>query len=404
MLSKDFDDQLETKLVRILMIAPQPFYEDRGTPIVLRRVLQAISECGHQVDLITFPSGDPVTISGLRIIRIGKFLPIRRIPIGLSINKFILDMFLFPAVIRQLRKERYDCMHAVEEAAFPALLAARIRQLPLLYDMQSCLPEQLRAYRFFRSAPVQRVLQRCESMLLRRVDMVACSVGLKDHVQQVSPETAVREWHYPSGDGVLPITSTEHLKSDLNIPSDGFIILYTGNFAAYQGVDRLVNAIPLVLEEIPNAIFVFVGAEESHTLPGMAENGPSKPAVRVIPRQPQEQIQSFLSVADVVVSPRDSTGNLPLKVLDYMASRKPIVATSSPAHRKVLNNDSAVLVEYDPAAIAAGIVTLYKNPELAKRLAEAAHKFAMDNLGWNVFISQVENLYRTLAHADSRKQ
>ncbi len=387
--------------MRILMIAPQPFYEDRGTPIVVRRVLQAISKCGHQVDLITFPPGITVSIDGLRIYRVGAFLGIRNIPIGFSIKKLILDTFLLPAMIRQLRREHYDCIHAVEEAAFPALLAARLHKLPLLYDMQSSLPEQLKAHRFFSLAPVYSNLRRLEKFLLRRVDFVACSVGLKEHVQQNAPGTPVREWHYPTMDAALPVTTSEQPGLNLNIPWGSYVILYTGNFEAYQGVDLLVKAIPLVLAEIPTAVFLFVGSKDGESLPGLDGSRSSEPAVRVVPRQPQEQMASFLSMASVVVSPRLPIGNLPLKVFDYMASGKPIVATDSKAHRSILNDDSAVLVEHNPAAIAAGIVMLYKNPALAERLAETAHRFALKNLGWDAFISEIDKIYTELRQTAS---
>jgi len=382
------------------MIAPQPFYEDRGTPIVLQRVLQAVSQCGHQVDMITFPVGTDVAIDGLRVFRIGAFLRIGTIPIGFSMRKLILDVCLLPAIIRQLRRERYDCIHAVEEAAFPALLAARLYKLPLLYDMQSSLPEQLKAYRFFAFAPVHWVLRRLEKFLIRRVDHIACSVGLQEHVQQVAPGTPVREWHYPTMDVALPVTDSEGPGLNLDIPENSYVVLYTGNFAAYQGVDRLVKAVPLVLANVPNAIFVFVGSEAGEALPGLKPGSAAGPAVRVVPRQPQVVMKEFLSMADVVISPRLPIGNLPLKVFEYMAAGKPIIATDSRAHRSVLHEDSAVFVEHDPAAIAEAIVLLYRNPALAERLADTARRFALENLGWDVFVEQIEKLYTEIRRID----
>jgi glycosyltransferase involved in cell wall biosynthesis len=385
--------------LHILMIAPQPFYEDRGTPIVLRRVLQAISQCGYRVDLITFSPGAAVSIDGLRIFRVGKFLRIKNIPIGFSIKKLLLDMFLLPAILRRLRQQNYDCIHAVEEAAFLALLAASVHKIPLLYDMQSSLPEHLKDCKFFSFGPIQSLLRLFEKFLIQRVDLIACSTGLKEHVQRIAPKKPVSEWLYPTVDVMLPGVASGGPLLDLNIPTGGYVILYTGNFAAYQGVDRLVKAIPLVLEEIPKAIFVFVGSKTGEDLPGLDTCRQSEFAVRVVPRLPQEQMAGFLSLANVVVSPRLPIGNLPLKVFDYMASGKPIVATDSKAHRTVLHDDSAVLVEHKPEAFAAAIVKLYKNPALAERLARTAHQFALEDLGWDTFIGQVRKLYTEVRNA-----
>ena len=375
------------------MIAPQPFYEDRGTPIVLRRVLHAISQCGHDIDLITFPAGSNVVIDRLRIFRVATFLPIRNIPIGFSIKKVILDVFLLPRIIRQMRRESYDCIHAVEEAAFVALIAARLYKIPLLYDMQSSLPEQLRTHRFFSFAPIYSVLLRLEKFLLREVDFVACSVGLKDYIETVTPGKPIREWNYPIADVDWDSISTDELELDLGISADSYVILYSGNFAPYQGVDQLVKAIPQVLEDIPNAIFVFVGARNNEALPGLDSCRMSEAAVRVVARQPQEQMTKFLRVADVVVSPRAPIENLPLKIIDYMASRKPIVATDSKSHRRVLGDDSALLVDHNPAAFAAAIVRLYNDPRLSEWLGKNAYRFALKKFGWTVFVEEIDNLY-----------
>jgi glycosyltransferase involved in cell wall biosynthesis len=382
--------------MRILMIAPQPFYEDRGTPIVLRRLIQAITINGHQVDLITFPIGTSVPIEGLRIFRIGTFLKFRHIPIGFSIKKLILDAFLLPAMMHRLRRDRYDCLHAVEEAAFVGLLAARLHRLPILYDMQSSLPEQLESHKFLGLAMVQPVLRRLERLLLQRVDLVVCSVGLKGYVQRIASATPVREWQYPPVDAAPPVSTRENFSVDLDIPTDSFVVLYTGNFEAYQGVDRLVEAIPLIQQEIPKSVFVFVGATAGDSVPGLNTLSDVMAAVRVIPRQPQEHMATFFRAAHVVVSPRLAIGNLPLKVFDYMASGKPIVATDSPAHREVLDETSAVLVEHSPAAIAAGIVLLYKNPGLAERLADTAYRRALKERGWPVFVGDIAGLYSAM--------
>jgi glycosyltransferase involved in cell wall biosynthesis len=80
-----------------------------------------------------------------------------------------------------------------------------------------------------------------------------------------------------------------------------------------------------------------------------------------------------------------------------MAAGKPIVATDSPAHRRVLGNESAILVPCDPSAIAEGIITLAVDPELGRRLAASARRHALENLGWSNFLRDVDQLYTSVA-------
>ena len=104
---------------RILCIAPQPFYTDRGTPIAVWHVIKAYTESGAKVDLLTFPVGEDLHHPGLRTFRIPNLIMAKRIPIGFSLRKLILDAILVPAVWIRLSRQSYSCIHAVEEAAFP---------------------------------------------------------------------------------------------------------------------------------------------------------------------------------------------------------------------------------------------------------------------------------------------
>src|SRR5918994_2523246 len=95
---------------RILAVAPQPFYQDRGTPIALRQVLQAASDLGYQVDLLTFPVGTDVDLPGLKTHRVGNPFAIRSVPIGFSFRKLALDASLVRALRERLARETYTCV------------------------------------------------------------------------------------------------------------------------------------------------------------------------------------------------------------------------------------------------------------------------------------------------------
>jgi glycosyltransferase involved in cell wall biosynthesis len=95
----------------------------------------------------------------------------------------------------------------------------------------------------------------------------------------------------------------------------------------------------------------------------------------------------------VLVSPRAYGGNLPLKIFDYLAAGRPIVATDIPTHRTVLAEDRAVLVAPRTEALAQGILAVLGDPARAQRLGAAARSYAQTYLGWNRFVDSVEALY-----------
>jgi glycosyltransferase involved in cell wall biosynthesis len=131
---------------------------------------------------------------------------------------------------------------------------------------------------------------------------------------------------------------------------------------------------PAVLAAHPDVVFVLVGATQDSDLADdarvheLVEDG----RLRILPRQDRHTIPSFLAMADVLVSPRSYGDNVPLKVFDYMAAGKPIVATDIKAHRAVLDHDCAVLVEVAGPSLAGGIVRVLQDGSLAETLAERA--------------------------------
>jgi glycosyltransferase involved in cell wall biosynthesis len=379
---------------RILVVAPQPFYQDRGTPIALRQVLQAASELGYRVDLLTYPVGTDVHLPGIRTFRAGNPFAIQAVPVGLSLRKLALDTSLLAAVRVRLAHETYTCVHALEEAAWPALLLARRYRVPLLYDMQSSLPEQLLRYSLARVPPVSTLMVEAERWLLTRADLVVASAGLGSRVRRMAPATKVLEWRFPSTPSEVPHGETLSLRHQLGLPPAAPLILYSGTFEAYQGLDDLVAAIPAVLARVPSARFVLVGADQGWTtLPGNAEELVRAGTLTVVERQPRSAMPVYLAMADVLVSPRAFGGNLPLKIFDYLAAGRPIVATDISTHRSVLTQHTAVLVEPNAEALASGIVSILCHPSKGRELGETARQYAFEHLGWSRFVRSVSEIY-----------
>jgi glycosyltransferase involved in cell wall biosynthesis len=381
---------------RILVVAPQPFYEDRGTPIAVLQVVTALSELGHQVDVLTYPVGTPVQVPAVQVYRCRNPLRIRHVPIGLSVQKIVLDASLVLALRGRLGRTRYDCIHAVEEAAFPAAWMGRVLGVPVIYDMQSSLPEQLSKHRLLRLWPIQKVLRFCEAWLLGRVDVVISSTGLAQRVRESGSHRAtVREWAFYASNVVASPHETEALRQELGIPPSHRVVLYTGSFEEYQGLNILVAAIPDVRARVPDTTFILVGStpDRSSGLPAMASRLGLSGALKIVPRQPRERIRTFLTMADVLVSPRAYGGNLPLKIFEYMAAGRPIVATDIPTHRALLNEERAVMVQPGPVEMAEGITRLLQDPALASSVADAAHAYAKAQFGWGQFVADVDEGY-----------
>src|SRR5262249_10478014 len=125
--------------MRILMIAPEPFFEPRGTPFSEFHRIRALTALGHHVDLVTYPFGTDVEIPGLRVFRAARPPFVHRVRIGPSLAKIPLDVFLAIAALRRGLRERYDAIHSHEEGGVIGIALAAALGLPHLYDMHSSL-------------------------------------------------------------------------------------------------------------------------------------------------------------------------------------------------------------------------------------------------------------------------
>src|SRR5229473_367198 len=92
--------------MRILMIAPEPFFEPRGTPFSEYHRIRALADLGHTVDLVTYPFGSDVELPGLRIFRARRPPFIKRVKIGPSAAKLVLDLALALTALNQARRRR----------------------------------------------------------------------------------------------------------------------------------------------------------------------------------------------------------------------------------------------------------------------------------------------------------
>ncbi len=112
--------------LRILLLAPQPFYQDRGTPIAVRHLLETLVAAGFEVDLLTYHEGADIVIPNCTIRRIPSLPGLTGIRPGFSAKKLLCDIMMLTMAVRLTTRLRPDLVHAVEESAFMALVLRRL--------------------------------------------------------------------------------------------------------------------------------------------------------------------------------------------------------------------------------------------------------------------------------------
>jgi len=315
-------------------------------------MVHALSDLGHQVDLLTYPQGQAAPVPGVRHLR-SLPLPVGRVRPGPSLAKLALDVpFMVEAWARAIFG-RYDAVHAVEEAAHLIAPLMRLLKRPFVMDVDSSVPDQLRYSGFATRGPLLWAAEALERHALgqARTVITVCR-SLTEGVRSRAPGAVVFQVEDPPLlDGSSPPSAADvaTLRAALGLPA-GPIALYSGNFEPYQGVELLVDAAALV----PEASFVFMGGDVAAVDAVRARVAPRAHCVFTGTRPPSE-LAAFVALADVLVSPRVKGTNTPFKIYSYMASGKPLVATRIPTHTQLLDDSLAILVEPTPEDLADGI-------------------------------------------------
>jgi len=129
--------------MNILILAPHPFYQERGTPIAVDLLIRTLCERGDTIDLLTFHEGVDRNYDRLQIFRIKPFPAVRNLRPGFSAKKLYCDIFMFFRFVSLMWVRKYDVVHAVEESALMALLVCPLRSTPFIYDVDSSMATQL---------------------------------------------------------------------------------------------------------------------------------------------------------------------------------------------------------------------------------------------------------------------
>lgn len=382
--------------MRVLMLAPEPIYTPRGTPIAVLNRCRALTALGHQVDLVTYPVGADVAISGLRFLRTPRPPGLRQVKIGPSLAKLPLDALLLWVAARQLLRCRYDVIHTVEEAGVAGWLLRAIFRLPYLHDVHSDLATVLGEYGFGRRHPVMLLARWLERHVLGNAKVIIVNFpGLVPLVTAQAPRTPVHVLRSLTfGHRADPVVSGK-LRDSWG--RDRPVILYTGSFEPYQGLPLLLEAMALVRDRRPQALLVLVGGrpEQVTEIERLAARLGIAEVVSCAGQCPPEEIPSYLAAADILVSPRRDGINTPCKLYDYLRAGRPIVATRAGGHLDVLDDQCAMLTEPAPQPFATALLAVLGDHAVAARLAMAAAERAHD-FGVGPFLRQTAAAYREL--------
>ncbi|MBI5825951.1 MAG: glycosyltransferase family 4 protein [Chloroflexi bacterium] len=184
------------------------------------------------------------------------------------------------------------------------------------------------------------------------------------------------------------------------------VLLYIGTLADWQGLDIVIKSLPKILEQQPVRLQI-VGRGRSRQRKMLARQIRKlgiEEHVIVQPAVPHHEIPALIASADICVAPlglndRNVTqGACPIKLLEYMAAGRPMLASNMPIVRELVREDVDALLfsPNDPEDLARQTLALLNDFELSKRLAESASEHVLTNFTWHESQKKLVKVYGKL--------
>jgi glycosyltransferase involved in cell wall biosynthesis len=363
--------------MRLIYLINTAVPSEAAHSIQVIHMCDAFARAGHEVELVTpnIPdsiTADPFDYHGLparfSVRRIGTIAPGRR-----ASRKLLSNFLYFRRAARYLRTQRYDTLYA-RELGF-AHISVFLRDYFLEVHALPRRPGLLDRRKWRRARGIVIITERLK--------------------EQLAAEGVAGERLFVAPDGVdldrfaVPRSRGE-ARSALELPSEGRLVVYAGSLYGWKGVQTLAGAASLLP---PAVTTLFVGGSARDAAAFREQYAGDR--IRVIGHRPYPDVPLYLAAADVLVLPNSGRSAIsrhytsPLKLFEYMASGRPIVASDLPSFREVLDAQTAVLVPADDApALAKGINTVLDDAGLAARLGARARDLAR-NYTWTARASRI---------------
>ena len=371
--------------MKVAMVSPYDFSWPGGVNAHVTQLSAELRQRGHEVTVFAPRTpANPLAQCGSPdyFIPMGRSVPLSA---GGSTARVTLSWWLWPRVRQLMARERFDLVH-VHEPLAPLL--------PLMFLHHSnavnvgtfhAFSDGQQLYRWSRYA-----LRTWHQRLHGRI---AVSEAARTFVAPHFPQRQYRV--IPNGIDFQRFAAANPLPE---LQDDRKNILFVGRKDERKGLRYLLEAFALVLEIRRDLRLVVVGpGEPDRTCESLIDtiNGVDRGMVRITGPVSDEDLPRYYASADVFCSPATGGESFGIVLLEAMAAGAPVVASNISGYRDVVAHErNGMLVSpRDPSAIAAALVNVIDNPELAGRLSNAGKLVAQDHR-WQRVASEVEDYYQ----------
>jgi glycosyltransferase involved in cell wall biosynthesis len=390
------------RMKKILVIAPTPFFADRGTHIRILEEALALEKLGHKITIATYHIGNEIDSSvqtKISVRRIRRLLFwYKKLEAGPDWQKIILDLMLIRKAFHLARIERPDIIHAHlhEGVALGWIVQKALfwRKMKLVADFHGSLTKEMVSHSYLQTGLLKAIFSFGEKFINNLGDVAITSSQENTQEIMVSRKDkkvkTVLDGANPDHYADLP--DKKELRREFELPEEKTIVTYTGAMMLNKGIRYLLEAIPQVLVQNKNVFFIIAGFPAEEVLKFVQENN-LRNDVRVISPLSYFEMPKILLASDIAIDPKDSsTRQASGKILQYMAAGLPVVCFDRQNNRTYLGEGGRFAKDISAQGLAEAILSLAGNEKDLKEKG-AINKERVKDFSWEKSAQKIEELY-----------
>lgn len=378
------------------MIAPTPYFADRGCHVRIYEEARALTKLGHEVCIVTYHLGRDMP--GIRVVRIPNIPWYNKLEAGPSLHKPYLDILLLWKTLTEARSFRPHLIHAhLHEGALIGSVLKRLLKIPLIFDYQGSLSGESLNHGFFKdTSMLKKLFQTMERFINRQADQIITSSGSgREELINgwgIAPERVTALIDGVDTEVFRPLSGSA-ARSELGIREDVKVVVYLGLFNSYQGIDLLLDVISLVKSKASDIQFLLMGFPETGYRIKATEMGIAD-VITFTGRLNYNLAPFFLSAGDIAVSPKLAQTEANGKLFDYMACGLPTVVFDNEINHEILGEHGIYVEQGNASSFADALISTLHNSEQMISLSAELRERAVKIHSWSARSSQLEAIYR----------
>jgi len=388
--------------MRILSLAPTSFFNDYGCHVRIYEEARALQNAGHHVTVLTYFKGE--NVPDLEIIRTRPTPWHSHYEVGSSRHKFAFDALLSIRLLRVLASRPFDVIHAhLHEGALIASLIAKPWNIPVVFDFQGSLTDEMTQHRFIRAGTLpHRFFSRFEHVINHLPNAILTSTRNASEVLRRTLRAGDTRIIEPLPDGVdvqtvrpnvLTALERAHLRAQFGITGDEFVIGFLGLLAEHQGIQCLIDAAACLKAQGRHVRWLVMGYPGAHHWRAQADAAGVGQEIVFPGRVPYARMPHMLALSDIAVAPKLSLTEGSGKILNYMAMALPTIAFDTPAQREILGALGVYAPRGDSQALAKGVAELMDQPARRQALGAQLRRAAVQYHGWDRAVPTMVGVY-----------